>query len=215
MNSGQDSTSQDSAEQGDSAASSSDDHRRSFIATGSAVAMTTGLVASYGTFASMAGRFLFPAGGRRSVGWQFVAAVASWQPGKSLEYTAPSGATVVIARHGEADEAEAFIALSSVCPHLGCRVHWESQNDRFFCPCHNGAFDRQGVATQGPPAKAGQSLKAYPLKIEAGLLYVEAPLHSVGGDAPTAVAQNDPSAQNDSSAPDAVQADAVEKGRLS
>ena len=77
-----------------------------------------------------------------------------------------------------------FIALSSVCPHLGCRVHWQSQESRFFCPCHNGSFDPQGKPTGGPPLAAGQSLPKYPLKVEHGLLFIEMPIHSVGGRKP-------------------------------
>jgi Rieske Fe-S protein len=55
-------------------------------------------------------------------------------------------------------------------------VHWEAQNDRFFCPCHNGAFDRQGNATAGPPAAAGQALLRFPLRLENGLLFIEVPI---------------------------------------
>ena len=71
-----------------------------------------------------------------------------------------------------------FVAFSSICPHLGCQVNWELQNDRFFCPCHNGVFDRDGNATGGPPAAAGQRLPRYPLKIENGLLFIEVQLES-------------------------------------
>ena len=69
--------------------------------------------------------------------------------------------------------AEAFAALSSVCPHLGCQVHWQPQNDRFFCPCHNGVFAPDGTGIGGPPGDAGQSLPRYPLKLENGLLFIE------------------------------------------
>jgi len=138
------------------------------------------LAASYGTLGVMAGRFLYPSGDS-NVGWRFVARVAELQHGESIEYIAPSGAKVIVARQGDGDNAEDFIALSSVCPHLGCQVHWEPQNDRFFCPCHNGAFDPQGQATEGPPAKARQQLIRFPLKVEDGLLFIEAPLESITG----------------------------------
>jgi Rieske Fe-S protein len=72
-----------------------------------------------------------------------------------------------------------FVALSNVCPHLGCLVHWEAQNDRFFCPCHNGVFDPTGKATAGPPAAAGQFLPEYPLKIVDGSLYIEMSIETV------------------------------------
>ena len=153
-------------------------HRRGFLAAASTAAMGGGLVASYGTLAVMAGRFLYPTADD-SFGWQFVALAEEVAPGQSREYNSPSGARVVIARQGEGTAAEDFIALSSVCPHLGCQVHWEPQNDRFFCPCHNGAFDPQGKATQGPPAKANQQLVRYRVDVEAGMLLIFAPLRSI------------------------------------
>ena len=85
------------------------------------------------------------------------------------------GTKIVVARSGDATTSEDFLALSSVCPHLGCRVHWEGPQDRFFCPCHNGAFDRLGNPIAGPPKAANQPLMRFPLKVEAGLLYLEAP----------------------------------------
>ncbi len=69
--------------------------------------------------------------------------------------------------------------LSNVCPHLGCRVHWEAQKNHFMCPCHNGVFDAVGIATAGPPAEAGQRLARYPLKVESGMLFIEVPLAAV------------------------------------
>lgn len=152
--------------------------RRRFISATSAAVMAGGLVAGYGTFAVMAGRFLYPAEGQ-SDGWQFVALADELAVGGSQEYVSPSGAKVVIARHGEGTNDDDFIALSSVCPHLGCRVHWEPQNNRFFCPCHNGAFDRQGKATAGPPAKAKQELIRFPVNVEEGMLFILVPLTSV------------------------------------
>lgn len=140
--------------------------------------MAGGLAAGYGTFGVMLGRFVYPAHSSQR-GWLFVCTVDQLPPGEALDFATPAGLKVVIAHHGEGTEAEDFLALSSVCPHLGCRVHWEGQNDRFFCPCHNGAFDRSGAPIAGPPT---QSLVRYPLKISDGLLFLEAPLASIGGD---------------------------------
>jgi len=141
--------------------------------------MAGGLAAGYGTFGVMLGRFVFPAGsGDRA--WLFVCPADQLQTGDALDFVTPAGAKIVVTRQGEGIEAQDFLALSSVCPHLGCRVHWEANNDRFFCPCHNGAFDRSGRPTEGPPKAANQSLVQFPLKIEKGLLFVEAPLRSVG-----------------------------------
>jgi Rieske Fe-S protein len=140
--------------------------------------MAAGLVAGYGAFAYMLGRYVYPAGGSNR-GWLFVAPVDRLAPGAAMDFAAPSGQRIVIARQGGGATADDFLALSSVCPHLGCRVHWESHNDRFFCPCHNGAFDRQGQATAGPPLAAKQTLTRFPLKVESGLLFLEAPLTSL------------------------------------
>ena len=153
--------------------------RRGFLGLVSFV-MLSGLTAGYGVFATYLGRFLFPRGEGTKT-WQFVSTLDAMGLGGSLDFQTPTGAKVVIARQREGDAAEDFIALSSICPHLGCAVHWESQNDRFFCPCHNGAFDASGKAITGPPADANQELSRYPLKVENNLLYIEVPTESVGG----------------------------------
>jgi cytochrome b6-f complex iron-sulfur subunit len=152
--------------------------RRNFLSATSVLAMSGGLVASYGTFGVMAGQYLYSSGSR-GLAWQFVGVVNDFHLGQSVEYTAPSGAKVVIARQNEGQGADSFIALSSVCPHLGCQVHWEPHNQRFFCPCHNGAFDPLGRATEGPPAKARQQLVRFPLRVDDGQLFIEAPMQSL------------------------------------
>jgi phenylpropionate dioxygenase-like ring-hydroxylating dioxygenase large terminal subunit len=58
-------------------------------------------------------------------------------------------------------------------------VHWEPQNDRFFCPCHLGTFDPEGRPTGGPPLSANQSLPEYPLRVEKGLLYISMPIKPI------------------------------------
>ena len=153
--------------------------RRGFLGRLSTAFMASGLVAGYGAFASHAGRFLFP-NGKGEKAWQFVATLDSMKVGQSLPFVTPAGAKVVIARQNDGDEAGSFIALSSICPHLGCAVHWESQNSRFFCPCHNGAFDASGKPTEGPPLASNQELTRFPLKVEKGLLYIEVSLKSLG-----------------------------------
>lgn len=124
--------------------------RREFlIATN--VAMGCGLAASYGTFGVHAIRYLYPNRPREKV-WMFVTQLSRFDRGDSIDFEDPSGAKIVIARHASTGKAEDFVALSSVCPHLGCQVHWQAKQEIFFCPCHNGAFDAQGKAIQGPPA---------------------------------------------------------------
>lgn len=152
--------------------STADAGRRSFVSTLTTTAMAAGLAGGYGMFGALAGRYLYPARPLEKR-WMFVAELANIANGASLTYQAPDGRAVAITRLSEQGNVADFIALSSICPHLGCQVHWESQNDRFFCPCHNGAFNAEGVATSGPPADARQSLARYPLMVENGLLFIE------------------------------------------
>ncbi|MEZ6049410.1 MAG: ubiquinol-cytochrome c reductase iron-sulfur subunit [Planctomycetaceae bacterium] len=162
----------------------SPDHidRRSFLNTSSTILMVGGVGASYGTFAYIAGKYLMPSSEGKA--WLFVCRATDIVPGGSFSFQSPTGVRVAIKREAVENPSEVppineFLALSSICPHLGCRVHWEGQNNRFFCPCHNGVFDPQGKPVSGPPAAAGQELSQYNLQIEEGNLYIEMPVDSV------------------------------------
>lgn len=61
-------------------------------------------------------------------------------------------------------------AYSLVCTHLGCIVKWEVKNHDFYCPCHAGKFDENGINISGPPPKP---LTKYKLSIEGNDIYVE------------------------------------------
>jgi Rieske Fe-S protein len=67
------------------------------------------------------------------------------------------------------DNGRDFVAMSSICTHLGCRVRWISDQAQFFCPCHNAAFDQEGNVVTGPPPRP---LDRYEVKEEDGQLYV-------------------------------------------
>jgi Rieske Fe-S protein len=171
--------------QPDEAAENEQD-RRDFLSRTAPLAMAGGLVAGYGSLGYYAGCYLLSQ--QRDVAWQFVRDVQSFLPGDSMSFESPTGVKVTITRRQEQKQdgapqqatSDDFQALSSVCPHLGCRVHWEAQNNRFFCPCHNGTFDPHGKATGGPPKAANQELPRYPVKVENGMLFIEMPLDSVG-----------------------------------
>ncbi len=147
--------------------------RRSFLSRVSIGFMLSGLAAGYGTLAAFAARFMYPSG-RETSSWQYVSDLAGFPSGSSQTFTTPAGQKVVISRLGDAGAAEDFVALSSVCPHLGCAVHWEGNNNRFFCPCHNGAFDPEGNPIAGPVKDANQPLTRFALRIDRGLLYIRA-----------------------------------------
>jgi len=153
-----------------------DTDRRSFSLA--SVAMATGLAASYGTVGYIGFQFLKPQKGAKTA-WMLVKPLKEFALGASLRFKTPAGATVNITRRADKGVAEDFKALSSVCPHLGCQVHWEAQKNRYFCPCHNGTFDPDGKGTGGPPGDAGQSLGEFELMVQNDLLFIEVPLNTL------------------------------------
>lgn len=162
----------------DNTAASPQSERRTFVKWSWGLGMVAALTAAYGTLTAFMVRFLYPARPRTRA-WQMVIDLTGIRSGESLIYRLPNGSPVNITRVGESGATGDFLALSSTCPHLGCQVHWESQNNRFFCPCHNGIFTAEGVGIGGPPGDAGQSLPRYPLKVEDNLLFIEVPLDQV------------------------------------
>ena len=156
-----------------------DPTRRDALGKGLGALMVAGVAVAYGGLGAIAARYLYPAAPatRR---WMFVAELGRLAVGEAMEYVAPDGNTVTVARRTEGDDALDFVALSTICPHLGCKVHWEAHNERFFCPCHNGVFAPDGEPLAGPPAEAGQRLSEYPLQVKDGMLFIEVPVESLG-----------------------------------
>lgn len=135
--------------------------RRRFL---SSLAVWTSLVAAYGTAAAFAGRFLYPARRRTRLRSIFVGRLDEIADGATREIADLRGVPVQVVREGAK-----LRALSTVCPHLGCRVRWEQQQQRFFCPCHNGVFDREGNVVSGPPPRA---LDRYEVEVTDGSVYL-------------------------------------------
>jgi Rieske Fe-S protein len=44
-----------------------------------------------------------------------------------------------------------FIAFVGVCTHLDCNVSYIPEQKRFYCACHEGWYDENGVNVAGPP----------------------------------------------------------------
>jgi Rieske Fe-S protein len=134
------------------------------------IVMAAGLLLSYGLFAVQGLLFLIPRRLAPRTRRIFAGRIDQFEVGALKSVLDLQGNEILIKRDGK--ELRAF---NSTCPHLGCRVHWESDRKRFFCPCHNGVFDENGVAIEGPPAAAGQSLAKLPLEVDArsGVVYLE------------------------------------------
>lgn len=131
--------------------------RREFL---SWLAMGGSLAVSYGVLAVYGGVFLYPQK-KDSERELFVALTDQILPDKPITWTAPNGQDVIINyTKGK------LLALSNVCPHLGCKVHWDSVNENFFCPCHSGVFDAKGNPVSGPPKKEDLKLKTYELSVD-------------------------------------------------
>jgi menaquinol-cytochrome c reductase iron-sulfur subunit len=45
----------------------------------------------------------------------------------------------------------AMKALSNICTHMQCDVHWDPMLGNFLCPCHGGLYDIDGTNVGGPP----------------------------------------------------------------
>ena len=132
-------------------------NRRGFLAT---LFAATGIVASYGTLAAMAGRFLYPSG-KRVKRKMYAASLANMPVGASAAVATPTGEKMVII-----NTQDGVKAYSSKCPHLGCQVFWDPEKQSFHCPCHGGVFDKNGVATGGPPAAEHKHLTPLEISVE-------------------------------------------------
>ncbi len=115
--------------------------RRGLIATVSAaVGAVLGL-----QFVYVLGRYLAPWGKYRVA-----------RPVRLTKGAQPDEGQCVKVKYGDAvvlvirDEG-VFKAFNGACTHLNCLVKWQPATKKFFCACHDGYFDRNGVNIAGPP----------------------------------------------------------------
>jgi len=67
------------------------------------------------------------------------------------------------------DDGQTYIAMSNICTHLGCRARWIEERNQFFCPCHDGVFDKHGNVVSGPPPRP---LDRFETKLEGNMLFI-------------------------------------------
>jgi len=75
------------------------------------------------------------------------------------------GKDLMVVRIGEREVK----AISTVCSHLGCTVYWQKDKKEFFCPCHNGRFDKDGNVLAGPPPTP---LDSYEVELEGENVFI-------------------------------------------
>ena len=132
--------------------------------------MGVGLILSYGTLAYQGLMFILPKQLKPRTRKLFAGQVSQYGIGSVQSFYDLQGNEILVKR-GESG----FQAFSSTCPHLGCKVHWTAEDQTFFCPCHRGVFDANGVAVSGPPADGKQNLYPVPLTVDeaGGVVYIE------------------------------------------
>jgi menaquinol-cytochrome c reductase iron-sulfur subunit len=68
-------------------------------------------------------------------------------------------------------EGDQFQVFAVNCAHLGCPVRWFPQSGLFMCPCHGGAYYRDGSRASGPPERG---LFEYPFRVQDGHITIQA-----------------------------------------
>lgn len=63
-----------------------------------------------------------------------------------------------------------FLAIYRRCPHLGCSVNWEPEEEKFFCPCHASSFDQVGNFQN---QLVNRALDTFTVKIEDSMVKID------------------------------------------
>ncbi len=154
--------------------------------------LQAGIGAAAGMAAGVIGVSLIGQGQRRQIGddeelvtgdgfWTEVARLAEVPPGSAVRFTTAAFDGFVV------NDSGAVRALSSVCTHMGCTLHFRPDWQDLRCPCHGASFGLDGRLANG--RRAWRSEGAYPgdaqaypvelpdlvrpeVKVEDGLIWV-------------------------------------------
>lgn len=117
-----------------------------------------------------------PALKQKADSWVRLGAVAKVEPGTPTLFkttverqTGWINAEEEISAYVLTEDGQTYLAMSNICTHLGCRIRWILDEGKFFCPCHNGVFAKDGTVISGPPPRP---LDRFETKIEDGILFV-------------------------------------------
>jgi menaquinol-cytochrome c reductase iron-sulfur subunit len=81
------------------------------------------------------------------------------------------------------NDPNSVVAFSTTCPHLGCAVEFDQDDNQFKCPCHASGFAKDGQKLFGPSRRGLDSL---PVKFEDKSGTKEVCVHFVRFEAGTA-----------------------------
>jgi Rieske Fe-S protein len=71
-----------------------------------------------------------------------------------------------------------IIAISTVCPHLGCAIDFDPESRKFTCPCHRSAFSLDGTVEFGPSPRP---LDRLDVRIDEGRVAIKYQRFKLGG----------------------------------
>lgn len=136
--------------------------RREFLLN---TAVGAGLVASFGTGAVYAYKFVVPKKKPVRLHKVYLCPLQKIPPGGTFEFEDMQGKkAILINLDGK------IKAFSQICTHLGCTVEWRPDKKEFYCPCHEGRFDVEGRVLSGPPPRP---LDEFEVVVEENLVYVK------------------------------------------
>jgi menaquinol-cytochrome c reductase iron-sulfur subunit len=118
----------------------------------------------------MVGYLAAPIAARVSATWLSLGKAAGFAPGEprlvAVSVTRQDGwrrltesRTVWVTAEGDGQ----FTVLNGRCTHLGCAYSWHSDGryaGKFFCPCHEGLYDKDGTVIGGPPPRPLDRMEA-------------------------------------------------------
>lgn len=72
------------------------------------------------------------------------------------------------------NEDNSLLIMSPICTHLGCTageadVEMQKTGVRFYCPCHGGQYDENGINVGGPPPRPLDTFDSY---VQDGNVYI-------------------------------------------
>lgn len=109
--------------------------------------MSVGAVAGLGGLAFRLFQYLYPV----VPAVKFVQVFASKEtdiPPDGVRFVNLPQGPVMLERDGEQVRA-----LSAICTHLGCIIHWHPERRAYICPCHGGVYAMDGKVISGPPPR--------------------------------------------------------------